>query len=125
MARIPIQAGIPNAIAVNPNIGTIYVTAENQLISINASTYAVTDNDVSISPLNCSVAIGFDNDVFLSCTAMTDMPSFIVMDESGSIINSFTQSGSPAGVAVGDGVYLVNQNGYVLLVLYSPPTLPP
>jgi len=125
IAQVPIEGGgEPLAMAVNPYIGEIYVTIQNELISINGSTYAETTDDVSALPLNCQgLATNFSNDILLSCSAMPDIPSFIVMNEGGSVINSFAQGGSPMGVAVGvdpEAVYLVNQNGYVLVVLYIP-----
>jgi DNA-binding beta-propeller fold protein YncE len=125
VAQVPIEGGMSLAMAVNSNTRTIYVTIGDALVSINGTTYAETSANVSALPLSCQgLAVGFDNDIYLSCSPEPNIPSFIIMDGSGRIINSFTQDGSPTRVAVyeGDGsagVYVVNQNGYVLSVLWS------
>jgi hypothetical protein len=76
------------------------------------------------------LAVTSGNEIYLSCSARPDIPSFIVIDgENNAIINSFTQAGSPMGVAIGYGfpraaIYIVNQNGYVLAVLSTSSALP-
>ena len=132
VAQIPLrESGIPLAIAVDSYTDTVYVTMQGSaLVSINASTNAETVNIISALSLSCYGLVTTGDEIYLSCSARPDIPSFIVIDaENNAIINSFTQAGSPMDVTFGYGfpraaIYIVNQNGYVLAVLSTSSTLP-
>jgi hypothetical protein len=133
VAQVPIQNvgfGGPDAIAVDSENNMVYLTEINTLISINGSSGVETQNAVSALDLGCSgLAIGFDDDIYLACSPAPGIPSFIVMDGSGRIIDSFTQSGSPSAVAVYSGiptsaVFVLNKNGYLLEILRTVQYLP-
>jgi len=136
VAQIPLageaQSGMPLAIAADGATDTIYMTMpDSVLVSINATTRAQTVNFISALSLSCfGLAIAYPDEIYLSCSARPDIPSFIVIDgENNAIISSFTQAGSPMGVAIGYGfpraaIYIVNQDGYVLAVLSTSSALP-
>jgi len=128
IAQVPIPGtGTPSAMAVDPITRTVYFMVQSQLISINGTSYAENAEDVSALHLNCP-AIAVDDatgDIYIACSPDGNLPSFIILNGNEGIIDTFSQKGSPVALVLADGVYVAYQQGYVLSLLWTPPTLPP
>jgi DNA-binding beta-propeller fold protein YncE len=127
----PADADASGTMAVNPVTNILYIVSGNTLVSVNTTTRAPTFTLLSAFPMSCNgLALDqLDNYIFVSCDPRTQqLPSlFILNGQDNQVLNSFTVSGSPAGVVFDGGAgsaFLVDQNGYVLQLLSTYAPLP-
>ena len=130
ITRVPID--LPFAIAVNPATNMVYVTtSQNLLVSISGATDQITANtQLSAYSLECrGLAINSEsNEIYVSCGARVDLPSFFIVDGSnGNILNSFVDNNSPMEVAYDSNnslIYLADGSGQLLSLMSTEILLP-